>query len=82
MTVPAILAARKPAAPHAGAPLVVERDGGVVVATLARPPVNALDADLVARLAELVDAASATAGPPCCTSGATSARSAPAPTSR
>jgi len=62
VTVPAILAARKPAAPHAGAPLVVERDGGVVVATLARPPVNALDADLVARLAELVDAASATAG--------------------
>lgn len=43
-------------------PLAVERDGGIVVATLARPPVNALDADLVARLSDLVDAVSATAG--------------------
>ncbi|MFO1317967.1 MAG: enoyl-CoA hydratase/isomerase family protein [Burkholderiales bacterium] len=65
MTLPAILSARVPSSPRdapASAPLVVERAGSVVVATLARPPVNALDADLVARLADLVDGVSATAG--------------------
>lgn len=48
----AAAAARTPA-------VAVARDGGVVVATLARPPVNALDADLVAQLSAVVDAASA-----------------------
>lgn len=43
----------------AARPVAVEHDGGVVVATLARPPVNALDADLVAQLAATVDAVSA-----------------------
>lgn len=63
MTLPAILAPRGPAAARAAnASLTVAREGGVVVATLARPPVNALDADLVARLTDVVDAASATAG--------------------
>jgi enoyl-CoA hydratase/carnithine racemase len=47
---------------RATAPLAIERDGRVVVATLSRPPVNALDGDLVARLAALVDDASADAG--------------------
>ena len=48
----AAAAARTPA-------VAVARDGGVVVATLARPPVNALGADLVAQLSAVVDAASA-----------------------
>lgn len=41
-------------------PLVnVEADGGVQVVTLDRPPVNALSGDLIAELADVVDAASA-----------------------
>lgn len=35
--------------------LPLERTGGVVVATLSRPPVNALDDELIARLEAVVD---------------------------
>ncbi len=44
------------------APLAIERAGRVVVATLARPPVNALDGDLIARLDAVVAEASADPG--------------------
>jgi enoyl-CoA hydratase/carnithine racemase len=39
--------------------LATERAGRVVVATLARPPVNALDGELIARLGAVLDQASA-----------------------
>ncbi|MCC7219095.1 MAG: enoyl-CoA hydratase/isomerase family protein, partial [Burkholderiales bacterium] len=57
MTDPSSATLAQPA--PAAAPVAIEHDGGVVVATLARPPVNALDADLVAQLAATVDAVSA-----------------------
>ena len=39
--------------------LATERSGRVVVATLARPPVNALDGELIARLDAVLDQVSA-----------------------
>ena len=39
--------------------LVTERRGRVLVATLSRPPVNAIDAGLLARLDGLIDEAEA-----------------------
>ena len=41
--------------------LTTERDGRVLVATLARPPVNALDGELIARLDAVLDQVSADA---------------------
>jgi len=41
--------------------LAVEREGRVLVATLSRPPVNAIDAALLARLDAVIDEAEADA---------------------
>jgi enoyl-CoA hydratase len=48
-----------PSLTQSSAPLAVERDGRIAIATLGRAPVNALDDDLVARLEALVDALAA-----------------------
>ncbi|MCB1983495.1 MAG: enoyl-CoA hydratase/isomerase family protein, partial [Rhodoferax sp.] len=55
-------AAAPSARPTAAAPLRTERAGGVLVATLARAPVNAIDEALLAALDAALDAAEADEG--------------------